>query len=151
MKNFKSIYEECVESGMMDCLPTFKFSQDHVESFFGRIRSLNGYNDNPTVEQFCAAFRKIVINNEITSSEFSNCADSLNILCVSSGRPKRRSIQHIENEDSFLENFEYMEKKEEIEKYDYLLDNLEKNSVAYTAGWLEKKLIMLIAIFVLIA
>lgn len=145
MISLKSIYEECIESGLMDYLPTFKFSQDHLESLFGRIRSMNGYNDNPTVEQFCAAFRKIVVNNEITSSELSNCVDSLNILYVSSGRPKLNSTQSTPNDkkseyEIFLDNIEHMEEKEEIENCDYLLDDLEKTSVAYTAGWIEKKI-----------
>lgn len=144
MITLKAIYEECVESGLMQFLPTFSFSQDHVESFFGRIRSMNGYNDNPTVEQFCAAFRRIVINNEITCSEFSNCEDSLNILNVSSRKPKVNATQspetiQISEYETFAENMQHIEEIEEIEACSYLLDDLEENSVAFTAGWIEKK------------
>lgn len=70
--NFKSIYEEYVESNLQPFLPTFRFSQDLLESFFGRIRSLPGCNDNPTVEQFCASFKKIVVCNEIWIRIISN-------------------------------------------------------------------------------
>lgn len=145
MINIKSMYEECVETGLMNCLPTFKFSQDHVESFFGRIRSKGGYNDNPTVEQFCSAFRRIVINNEITSSELSNCKDSLNILYVSSRRPKLAPVQSSAHEqlpeyDEFLANIQHVAGKEEIDSCNYLLDNLEDTSIAHTAGWIENKI-----------
>lgn len=143
MVNLKYIYKDCVESGIMDYLTTFVFSQDHVESFFGRIRSLNGFNDNPTIEQFCAAFRKIVVNNEIKCSVLSNCVDSLNILNVSSFR---KSIQPIPNDEkitefeAILDNDQHCEDKTEIENCEYLLDDLESASVAYTAGWIEMKI-----------
>lgn len=46
-----------------------------------------GYNTNPSVSQFVSIVRKVVVNNEITSSEFANCSDSLDILYVSSHIP----------------------------------------------------------------
>lgn len=135
MINLKSIYKDCIESGLMEFLPTYKFSQDHLECFFGRIRSLNGYNDNPTVEQFCSAFRKTVINKElrVTSSEFANCKDSLNILFISSRRPRLKSTDNPQTYgfDQLMENTQHVEKKDQIEQCDYLLDNLEQTSISY--------------------
>lgn len=60
MINLKAIYKECVESGLLNCFPTYTFSQDHLECFFGRIRSysLCGNNDNPNVEQFLLSVSK---------------------------------------------------------------------------------------------
>lgn len=40
----------------------------------------------------------------------------------------------------FLDKIQHADKKEQIEHCDYLLDNLEQSSVAYTAGWIEKKI-----------
>lgn len=145
MVSLKLIYEECVESGEMTNFPTFRLSQDHVESFFGRIRSLGGFNDNPTVEQFCSAFRKVVINNEITSSHLSNCLDNLNILFISSRRPKLLSIEN-ENDlkksafDDFLDCVEEAEEIDGLEGADYLLEDLSQTSVAFIAGTIEKKI-----------
>lgn len=73
--NLKAIYEDCIESGALESLQTYRFSQDHLESFFGRIRMGPGCGDNPTVQQFCAAFAKVVICDEIESSESANCLD----------------------------------------------------------------------------
>lgn len=79
------MFTEFVENKkIMDFFPTRKLSQDPLENFFGRIRSNMGSNDNPTVEQFCAAYRKVLVNTELTSSALSNCVDQLNILQVSS-------------------------------------------------------------------
>lgn len=102
MINFKFIYEELVETNLLDYLPTFAFSQDHIESFFGRIRSSPSFNDNPTVFEFCSAFKKIVVCNEIVSSEKSNCADNLNlaILDVSSARRNQIPTINSDTEDS---------------------------------------------------
>jgi len=32
----------------MKYLLTYKFSQDHIELFFGAVRSTGGFNNNPT-------------------------------------------------------------------------------------------------------
>lgn len=82
----KLMYEELVESKMIDKLRTVSLQQDYLESFFGRIRSAGGSNSNPTQEQFVASFRKILINSELTCSTLANCVDKLNILNVSSGQ-----------------------------------------------------------------
>ena len=39
----------------MKYILTYKFSQDHLELFFGAIRSSGGFNINPTAQQFTAA------------------------------------------------------------------------------------------------
>lgn len=86
----KGIYAEYVETGKMDSIPMRRLNQDPVESFFGRIRTCClGNNDNPTVEQFSAAYRKILVASELTSSVFSNCKDHLKILHTpSTHKPK---------------------------------------------------------------
>lgn len=101
MTNFRSIYMELVETNLMNSLPTQMFSQDQLESFFGRIRSMNGCNTNPTVEQFCSAFRRTVVNNDIKCSNNGNCDDSLDILNVSS--TTQRNINA--SEDEYADNF----------------------------------------------
>lgn len=82
--NLKQIYSDFVETGKLDFLPTRSLNQDPLENLFGRIRSCLGSNDNPTTEQFCATYRKVLINTELTCSTLSNCADQLNILQVAS-------------------------------------------------------------------
>lgn len=83
--NVKEIYNSYVETKCIPNLRTRDLNQDPLENFFGRIRTTClGNNDNPTVEQFCAAYRKILVCTELTTPSFANCKDSLNILQISS-------------------------------------------------------------------
>ena len=46
-------------------LMTYKFSQDHIELFFGEIRSMGGNNNNPSARQFSSAYKKLIIHNKV--------------------------------------------------------------------------------------
>lgn len=147
--NFESIYEECVESSLINFLPTFRFSQDHLESFFGRIRSLPGCNDNPTVEQFGAGFKKIVVCNEIQCSEGSNCLDKLNLTVLSVSSSSSRKIENaVVNPDTTnlkILHDENLHDSEDIERLDiikakYKSSDALKMSIAYIAGKIEQQI-----------
>lgn len=51
---------------------TYRISQDHIEILFGKIRSMNGSNDNPMAHQFISAYRKILHQCDITNSPYAN-------------------------------------------------------------------------------
>lgn len=52
---------------------TYKFSQDHLESLFGRIRQRFGANNNPNVTQFKTAMKQILLKNSIKCRTNGNC------------------------------------------------------------------------------
>lgn len=52
---------------------TFKLSQDHMETTLSALSSRLGFNDNPTSRQFRAAYKRILVHNEIVASVFGNC------------------------------------------------------------------------------
>lgn len=91
--NLKLIFDEYVRSDVLKQITTYSLGQDSLESFFGRMRSKCGNNDNPTVEQFKSAYRKTLVNKEITSSTFANCQDNLNIFFVPSTKPKNGALR----------------------------------------------------------
>lgn len=141
--NLKSLYSMYVETGLLDFIPTFQLSQDLLESTFGRIRSLNGNNDNPTETQFTSALRKILINNEIKSSVHANCIDNLKIATVSSLRqssPKNINIQSFNNRinQEGDDNPELIS----LNENDFLIDCCEEMSLASIAGSIEQKIQM---------
>lgn len=153
MCSMESIYKECVETNFVDQLYTFRFSQDPLESLFGRIRSLNGFNDNPTVQQFCAAIRKISVNIGLRCSQSSNCKDSLDILTVPSNSrdtsdKARGSIEsHPDpdpesdtDDDDCSNSKEDILTKKQIEDCEYLLDCPEDINVAYVASLIETRI-----------
>lgn len=95
--SIKQMYEELVLSKKFSKIAVFYHSQDPLESFFSRIRALQYANDNPTLKQFMSAMRKLLFFNEITSSDFANCEDSLNILTISSVKKTNDVSQKWEN------------------------------------------------------
>ncbi|KYN29364.1 THAP domain-containing protein 9, partial [Trachymyrmex cornetzi] len=58
-------------------LLTYKFSQDHAEILFGKIRSRHGFNNNPNVLQFKYAMKQILMRNDIKTN--STGLDSLEL------------------------------------------------------------------------
>lgn len=140
--SLKCIFETYVETGLIEEISTYQLSQDSLESLFSRVRSMNGCADNPTVSQFTSAFRKILINNEITSSELANCADKLNILTVSSRRGCQQNQNRLSEivqhpvEESDCEFFESIT----INENDFLMDCCEEVTIASIVGFIENKI-----------
>ena len=64
---------------------TYKFSQDHIELLFNKIRRRCGWNNNPNVQQFKYALRSILLRNSIEPSQTGNCTHFGDALCESSG------------------------------------------------------------------
>lgn len=73
MRNFMDIYNSLSEQNFITRLPTHSLSQDHLENFFGKMRMLNGSNNNPTCQQFNAGMRKLLSNTTLHLSDKGNC------------------------------------------------------------------------------
>lgn len=132
----RSVYEEYVETGVLNQIPTFHMSQDPLESFFGRIRSKCGNNDNPTVEQFKSAYRKTLVNKEFTAPVGANCKDNLKILSVSS----THKINVLEAESDINDFSEHLEEFEPFNTADNVLDAYAEATVCQIASDIEKKI-----------
>lgn len=116
-------------------LRTFYLSQDPLESLFGRIRSILGDNDNPTVEQFMAGYRRQFVENEIKSSLKSNCLDQLTIFNISSTKRNTVIDESKMNEDRRIVTLLYQKKTENKS-----FDDLEIASIAHEAWNIENKI-----------
>lgn len=103
--NFRSLYFEYVESGIILSIPTFRFSQDHLELLFACLRSMFGCNDNPSPRHLESAWRKLLGQHQIKASESANCAENdiefLSVLEVSSR--KKQSDSNVLADSSGLE------------------------------------------------
>ena len=55
---------------------TYRLSQDHLETFFSRLRRRHGWNNNPTGLQLKHTLRHILLKNSVTASTNANCMDS---------------------------------------------------------------------------
>lgn len=120
-------------------------SQDHLELFFGAIRSKGGFNNNPTARQFQAAYKHLLVQVQIVGSKAGNIADfgTINILnCTSITRSDEGD--DLEKNDKFLE----MENKisHDIKEYSFLssdswnLTLYAEDIVGYITGFIVRKL-----------
>lgn len=141
----KILYQEYVLTNKISVILTFYLSQDLLENFFGHIRSKLGHNDNPTVQQFCAAFRVLTIENEISSKEFANCQDSLNILTIPSTSRVSTSVSNDQRTE--LSHIIVDNEKEEEDKTDLIPTDLydmsmhEIGTVYFFARKIEEKVL----------
>lgn len=106
----------------------------------------SGDNDNPIVTQFSSALRKLLIQNEIKSSDLSNCADNLKILMVTSRRQNQRNENNLLTFNVVREEEEEGEEEEprpmiDINENDMLLDCCEEITISHMAGLLENKIL----------
>ncbi|KAL1495107.1 hypothetical protein ABEB36_010576 [Hypothenemus hampei] len=88
LTNLLNLYEEyVVKSKVLKYILSYKFSQDHLETFFGAIRRRGGWNNNPSAVQFKTAYKRLLVKHQITSSSSGNCGilDATSILHVGSG------------------------------------------------------------------
>ena len=64
---------------------TYKFSQDHIQLLFNKIRCRGGWNSNPNVLQLKYTLKNILIRNSIEPSNTGNCTQFQDSLCESNG------------------------------------------------------------------
>ena len=75
-----ALFEDLVETGHLKFLSLYKFSQDHLELFFGAIRSRLGANTNPDTVQFKSSYKRLLVHNHIngTNGNGSHKSDEIN-------------------------------------------------------------------------
>ena len=80
---------------------TYKFSQDHIELLFNKIRRHCVWNNNPNVMEFKYAPRRIILRNSIEPSKTGNCTSFEDSLCKPNGlidfSSKQRSTSSAED------------------------------------------------------
>lgn len=103
---------------------------------------LVGFNDNPTAQQFEAAYRKLLIHNDVISSIRSNCVDrGIKTLTVSSRKKGKQMRCQTDGSsaDSLDTFFSGDDIADNLYAPFYLDDHI--HSLAYIASMLESKII----------
>jgi len=73
VKSIFSIADELFSTTEYKYMLTYKFSQDHLEMFFSKIRQRFGNNNNPNALELRTALKQILLKNSISSSNAANC------------------------------------------------------------------------------
>ena len=154
IKSVKGLFHDLVEQiqAPMNYLLTYKFSQGQLELFFGAVRSAGGFNNNPTAQQFTAAYKRLLMRSTIEGGN-GNCQkrDPTDILHVID------DTCNVNNEDVTITNaalirkYDLVETRPIMHDHDYSdapnvvnLSEFKKASVSYIAGYVgtmtEKKI-----------
>lgn len=147
------MYDEYVEKQKcMRYMATYRLSQDHLEMFFGRIRSMHGWNDNPTVQQFTSSFKKLLHRCDVRISAYSNISIGCtsNILTVSSRRVKLYDdmsgdvvapVTQNENLEAEAELDIDVYAIEQLERGNYLTEEMHAAGVTFVATLIENRML----------
>jgi len=121
-------------------LLTYKFNQDHIELLFGSIRAKGGFNNNPTVAQFEAAYKSIIINAEVKCPSTANALalDDTSILRISSAPLKKKDEQSEMLDLLCAAGTEIIETEDIFDIYEHR--NYLNDVVTYIAGFVVYKI-----------
>lgn len=156
MASLEQLYHELVEEKKyVDALHTYALSQDHIEIFFGKIRSFHGHNNNPDVVNFQSAYKKLCNSIHVMVPEQSNCRkfqmelSSLtwksDVYFVSSRRPL---LLNNKLDADFMAKVNAEREKicsdvttlDQMDRTNYLIDDCVGASISYVARQIEEKI-----------
>ena len=120
IKRTKELFHNLVEivNAPLKYLLMCKFSQDHLELFFGAARSALGFNSNPTAQQFTASYKRLLLRNSIKGDQ-DNCVkqDPTDILHVLHNSCNDNSINH--TNAALIRKYDLQENKPMLSEHDY--------------------------------
>lgn len=121
---------------------TYKFSQDHIELLFAKIRCCSGNNNNPNALQLQHIIRKLLLRNNIKLTDNYNCLeldnDPVGSVFNFIWKKKRKETILYEESDIESNSDEINERNINIERpYN---ENLQHNMLYYISGYIVKKL-----------
>lgn len=134
ISSIQILYKQLIVTHKLKFLPLHKISQDHIELYFGVIRSHGGHNNNPTARQFQAAYKKTICHVELQESFRGNCIPLEHIKILKCNPIKQ--INMSSRDYRINENAE-ITSDEVLIDHDYLPDvisEFSKQIIAYIAG-----------------
>lgn len=140
VKSFFAIAVELFESNdQYKYLLSYKFSQDHLEIFFSKIRQRFGYNNNPNVIDFKSSMKQMLLKNSISSSYAANCIamNNSSIVSIFEVRWSKRKSEGLIN--IFQEELEEFDPTLGLDE-NYQLNIVKDNFVYYLCGFIVRKL-----------
>jgi hypothetical protein len=133
LKSSQLIFETYVKKrNILNYVLTYKMSQDHLEMFFGSIRSSLGMNNNPSAHQFKTAYRKLVLG-AVHRGDNENCLiqdDTEMVLPVSCVKTTKFLQEKFELEDSSNDTYLAAIQNKSQDK---------DSALNYIAGFVQKK------------
>lgn len=135
---------------------TYKFSQDHIELLFVRIRQRFGSNNNPNASQFKTAIKQILMKNSLKCKSNFNCNtfddDPIGSLFEIKWRKasNKDNICNLNNDETIMNEFEMDAQRNmqlmnihthssQVRSHE---QDVKNNILYYIAGYIIRKLIL---------
>lgn len=150
IESMKELYIRLVkQEKKINFLAMYKISQDHLEILFSVIRSHGGFNNNPSVSQFKAIYKKLLVHMELKENFSGNCAslEQITLLTCSS------SVNHINlttkghrscsQEDDAIVDEQFMSNFEDDVNLPTTVDYsiISQHVISYIAGYVTRYLL----------
>ena len=127
-------------------LLTYKLSQDHIELFFGAVRASLGCNNNPTVRQFTATYKRLLMRHNIESGNGNVTAqDATKLLNANTDSIVMNNLQTDTLDVSLARRYDFELRTPVQSDHDYSdvpnfgnLSNYKMSVVTYMAGYVVK-------------
>ena len=123
---------------------TYKFSQDHIEMLFSKIRRRGGWNNNPSSSQFRYALRTLLMTNSVKASLNANAVaqDDTADIHLQFGRnsngDSRQALTAFESEESEEDSDMILSKMDSV--FDLNGADWRRDVLYYIAGFVSRKL-----------
>lgn len=137
IENFQNIFNTYVlKENILKYVCTYKFSQDHLETFFSVIRCHGAYVHNPSCLQFYYIYRKLLVNKKVKAGENGNCKDDeTEIICTETFEIENSNqMEILDDEQDFAENFDNNLK-------DVCISDYVDDVVKYLSGFVQRSII----------
>ena len=145
IKAFQNLFKHLVTSGKLKYILTYKFSQDHLELFFCALRACGGFNNNPTAQQFRAAYKRLFLRSGIKACG-GNCEakDETNMLDMLDNFAVANENINLTN-SALIRKYDLIEKVPVKNEHDYTdapnivyLSEYKHAAIQYIAGYVAK-------------
>lgn len=148
IQSTKGLFDNLVgrANAPLSYLLMYKFSQDHLELFFSAVRTAGGCNNNPTAQQFTAAFKRLLMRSCIKGTN-GNCSnqDSTTILDAISDTCKTNYTEVKLTDVALIKKYDLIERLPISTDHDYcdspnikILSEYKKAAITYIAGYVAK-------------
>ena len=140
------LFDECVKTGSLQYLATYRLSQDHIELTFNVVRSRGRWKNNPTAGQFRSAYRQLLMKHDIKPQSTGNAVaqDDFTILPSTALVVARESVV---STDDILKRCGLTSLNNSSSDHSYAvtldtasISTFSANIVTYLGGYVAKKL-----------
>ncbi|KAE8744258.1 hypothetical protein FOCC_FOCC009074, partial [Frankliniella occidentalis] len=150
ISSVRGLFDDLVRSGQMKFLLTYRLSQDHLETFFCKVRQRHGCDNNPSAMQFKGSYKRLLLGAEVQGSKAANVIQQ-EVIPLLNAQEMRKAVK---TKKMIKKEKEQEHRKRHVESLVTLadhfsncsvpnlasLDKITSATVCYIAGFVVKRI-----------